>query len=173
MSSTHLTRRAACEQSRYPATTATLAQKIAGLQRVIQKFDSLRDACTWVNKHSRVGTPHVLTKSTLQRLHRSLPPHLLSPYTSSSNTEVEIMDFIQQQQTEQRQNRAASHSLLTDLEDDLLVQWIQARGNMNLCPEKEEIIDHARLILLRSRNIEYDWLIPSHTSSLMCVATLC
>jgi hypothetical protein len=134
----------------------TLAQKLAGLRRKIQHGESLREACAWANRHSPDATLHRLSKSTLADLYWSLPAHLLVPSAGDDFNEVPIIDFLQEKQSEQRAELGHSLSLLTDVEDTMLVQWVQQRGNMNLCPERGEIISAALNIMEKVRGEPYN-----------------
>jgi hypothetical protein len=116
--------------------------------------DSLRNACAYVKDHSPPLTTHKLSKSTLHDLFSSLPPTFIAQCTFSDTSDVLIMDFIQQQQSEQRSALSASLSLLTSEEETMLVQWIEQRQKMNIAVEQAEIIAHARLIIERERSIE-------------------
>jgi hypothetical protein len=152
LSSSHRTRGAARKTSRY-STSATLAQKLLGVTRMI-RGDKLRHACAVVNKQSPPDSPHKLAKSTLHRLFTSLPPSLITECLASSNSDVLIMDFIQNQQSEQRRELVSTLTLLTSAEEALLVQWIELRSDMNNAAEREEVISQARLIVERERQIE-------------------
>ena len=74
----------------------------------------------------------------------------------SPSSEVLLLDHLQQQHSSQRQQLSSSPlSLLTPLENDLLAQWVQERCNMNQSPEREEVIDHARMIIKQQRGMEH------------------
>jgi hypothetical protein len=154
MSSHHRTRTAVRKTGRYNHR-ATVAQKVAGLSRIIYFGHTIRSACEWVNSHSEKGAEHKLTKSTLGDLYKSLPTLLRIP-SSSDYSETALMDFLQQQQSEARQHLGQCLSLLSPLEEDMLCQWIQARANMNLPPEKGEVIQTARTIILQMRGSPYE-----------------
>jgi hypothetical protein len=119
------------------------------------KGDSLRNACRVVNNLTP-NSPHKLSKSTLGVLFQSLPPSIKFDCLLSNTTDVAIMDFIQKEQSQQRQQHAETLSLLTTAEEALLVQWIEQRTDMNFSVEREEIIAHARLIIERERGFEID-----------------
>lgn len=139
-----------------------MAQLTAALHRMIEFGYSTRKAAAHVNAQAANAKKHRVTVPTLGRLHKSLPDSLRTPRTSS---EVLLLDYLQQQHSSQRQHLSSSLSLLTPLEDDLLAQWVQERCNMNQSPEKDEIIDHARMIMKKERNVEHSGqsLPPSHT----------
>jgi hypothetical protein len=80
--------------------TATVAQKVAGLRRMIVWQDKLRQAVEHVNAQSgTLSQEHELTRSTLHRLHQSLPTELRSALNA---TEGALLNFVQQQQSAQR-----------------------------------------------------------------------
>jgi hypothetical protein len=157
MSPPQLTRGSAKRGARYKNgyTTATLAQKLAGLRRMIQYSKSLRKACAWVNQHSPDPAKHELKKGALANLYDSLPYFLRRPCSGDEFNEVQIIDFMQYSQARQRRTLAQSLSLLTDPEDTMLCVWIQQRANMNCCAERCEIISTARLIMERVRGIKH------------------
>lgn len=122
--------RQSCRQLPRFKKHASVAQQVAALRRVIHWGESFRDATAYVNAQSgRLSDESIVTRSSLHRLHQSLPVHLRDPLLA---TEGALLAFIQERQSEQRAALSSGHALLTDLEEELLVQWLGAMAEINL-----------------------------------------
>lgn len=138
------TRKASKDLSRYKQK-ASLAQQILALRRVIVWEDSFRTACELVNEQSgTLAKEHVITTTTLHRLYHSLPDTLHSPLHASEGA---LLNFLQEQQSAQRANLSRSQSLLTQLEEELLAQWLVEMAKINLPLDAARVIEEARRII--------------------------
>ena len=108
----------------------------AALHRMVQLGDSVRAALTHVNDLSSSYQPHIPSRSSLHRMYTSLPPALRHPSTSS---EGQLLQHIHSVQSDQRAERTDGQTMLTAVEEELLVQWIVREYNMNLPVTKTEL----------------------------------
>ena len=117
---------------------------VAGLHRKVAHGDSDREAVAYVNSLTRPDDPHTLTRSSLQRMYGSLPASLRHPATSS---EGQLLEPIHTYQTAKRQQQITGLTLLTAVEEALLVDWIVRQYNMNAPATPEEVRDRARSLM--------------------------
>jgi hypothetical protein len=138
---------------------------VSAIHRMVHLGDSIRAAVAYVNGHSsrrKSKTKHVLTRSTVDRVFQSLPAHLRHPDTCS---EAGLLDFIQQQQCESRAGQQHGSSLLTTLEEDILVEYIQFRHNSNASIGSEVIKAAAfRLLAKRDPPVQHTGTDSSHSA---------
>lgn len=106
-----------------------------------------------VNAKSGSVASHLLHRSSVQRMYKKLPPELRH---SPSSNEVLLLDFIQQDQATQRAKQMNGSTLLTAVEEELMVLWMQRELNMNAPITPEEAKDHARTIIAARVGGEYD-----------------
>jgi hypothetical protein len=133
-----------------PSKSWTVAQMVAGLHHMVHIAHGPRAAARFVNnRHRKIGK-HKLTKSTVDRVYQLLPPHMRL-FRSTACTEPALIDFVQQRQSQSRASQPRGSSLLTALEEDLLVEYIQFRHNSN-SSIGSEVIKAAALRLLAKRD---------------------
>jgi hypothetical protein len=138
------TRKASRALPRYQQK-ATIAQQVLALRRVIMWGDSLRQAAEYVNAQSgTLSKDHVITRTTLSRVYNSLPAQLQSPLHASEGA---LLNFLQQHQSDQRAILSGSLSLLTQLEEELLAQWLVEMSKINLPLDVPRVIEEARRIV--------------------------
>ena len=133
---------------------------VSAIHRRVHLGESVRQAVAYVNGHDATAT-HALTRSTLDRVFHTLPPHLLHPATC---TEAALVDFIHDQQCETRTVPGGGTSLLTVLEEGLLVDYIQFRHSSNTSIGAEVIKAAAiRLLAKRKPPVQPTSTLSSHT----------
>jgi hypothetical protein len=125
---------------------------VAALHRMIHLGEGRRAAALHVNAMSITVQPHAIHASSVGRMYRRLP---LDLRCSTTSTDARLLDFLHSTQTEQRQGTAQGASLLTLVEEELLVQWMQREANMNAPITPEEAKDQARLIIKQRTGEEY------------------
>lgn len=113
----------------------------AGLHRKVAHGDSDREAVEHVNSRTLSNDTHCLTRSSLQRMFATLPASLRHPTTSS---EGQLLEHVHTHQLEQRQQQNSGLTLLSAVEEALLVDWIVRQYNMNAPASPEEVKDRAR-----------------------------
>jgi hypothetical protein len=158
MSPQRVSRRSSARLSRHASRRWSIAQMVAALHRMVQLGDPVRSAVQFVNGQSHSVQPHLLSRSAVHRMHQSLPPHLLHPETS---TEAALLDFVQQLQSDSRAAQQDGPTLLTALEESVLVEYVQWRHDSN-ASVGAEIIKAAALRLMARRSIEYTGAMPQH-----------
>ena len=88
--STHPSTRAALQQhNSFASRQWTAAQMAAGLHRKVAHAESDRVAVEWVNSHTPPDSTHALTRSSLQRMYKTLPDTLRHPATSNEGLLLE------------------------------------------------------------------------------------
>jgi hypothetical protein len=125
---------------------------VAALHRIIHLGEGRRTAALRVNAMSTTIQPHTIHASSVGRMYRRLPPDLRSPITS---TEARLLEFLHTDQSQRREEMGSGPSLLTSVEEELLVQWMQREVNMNAPITSEEAKDQARLIIKGRTGVEY------------------
>jgi hypothetical protein len=125
---------------------------VAALHRMIHLGEGVRAAATHVNALSSTVKPHVIHRSSLHRTWRRLPAELRCPTTS---TDAALLDFLHRDQCVRKAGMGSGPSLLTAVEEELLVQWMQRELNMNAPITPEEAKDQARLIIQQRTGEEY------------------
>ena len=151
--STHFMTRAALQQhNSFASRQWTAAQMAAGLHRKIAHADSDRSAVEWVNSHTPPDSVHVLTRSSLQRMFKTLPDELRHPSTSSEGL---LLEHIHTYQTAQRDQQNSGHTLLTAVEESLSVDWIVRQYNMNAPASPDEVRSRARGLIEQRSQKEY------------------
>jgi hypothetical protein len=141
--------RAACTALPRYKNKATLSQQITALLRIILWGDSLQKAVDYANDHSGGLTKiNLLNKPTLHRLHHLLPEQLRSPLHA---TEATLLAFLQEHQAQRRANYSQTQSLLTQLEEELLVQWLVQMAKINLPIDRARLIEEARRVVKAQR----------------------
>lgn len=151
--STHFTTRAALQQhNSFASRQWTAAQMAAGLHRKVAHADSDRSAVEWVNSHTPPDSAHALTRSSLQRMYKTLPDELRHPSTSSEGL---LLEHIHTYQTAQRDQQNSGHTLLTAVEESLLVDWIVRQYNMNAPASPDEVRSRARGLIEQRSQKEY------------------
>jgi hypothetical protein len=85
-------------------------------------------------------------------MYRRLPPELRCPITS---TDARLLGFLHSDQSQRRKDMVTGSTLLTPVEEELLVQWMQKEVNMNAPITPEEAKDQARLIIKQRAGEEY------------------
>ena len=73
-----------------------------------------------VNSQTPPEQPHVLSRTSLRRMYGSLHASLRHPATFS---EGQLLDHIHSYQATQRQQQNTGHTLLTAVEEALLIDW--------------------------------------------------
>ena len=129
------------------------AQMVAALHRVVAHNYSERSAVEWANSHTPSADTHCLSRSSFKRMYDSLPPSLLDSATSS---EVLLLQHVQIQQGEARQQLTTGLTMLTAVEEALLADWIVRQYNMNAPASPLEIRERARGLLLERSGKFYD-----------------
>lgn len=120
----------------------------SGLHRMVEHDSSARAAVKWVNARTPAEDTHVLSRSSLQRMYATLPQSLRHPATSS---EGQLLEHVHVYQTARRQQQNAGLTLLTAVEESLLVDWIVRQSNLNVPASPWEVKDRAgRLIAERT-----------------------
>jgi hypothetical protein len=119
---------------------------------MIHLGEGKKAAALHVNAMSIHIQSHTIHASSVGRMYQRLPLLLRCPVTS---TDARLLDFLHRTQTEQRQSTARGASLLTSVEEELLVQWMQREVNMNAPITPEEAKDQARLIIKQRTGQEY------------------
>jgi len=125
---------------------------IAALHRMIHLDEGVRTAAAHVNALSITVQPHCLHRSSLHRTWQRLPPELRCPSTS---TEALLLDFLHADQSHRKKGMASGSTLLTSVEEELLVQWMQREVNMNAPVTAEEVKEQARAISHQRRGEVY------------------
>jgi hypothetical protein len=100
----------------------------AAIWRMVHYEEGARTALKFVNGHSDSLSPHLLSRTAVQRVWQTLPPPLRHPDTC---TQPAVLDFIQQQQEASRAAQQNGLTLLTKLEEDVLVDFVQFRHSSN------------------------------------------
>jgi hypothetical protein len=131
---------------------------VAALHRIIHLGEGFSAAATHVNALSMTVKPHSIHYSSVRRTWRRLPELLRC---SSVSTEALLLEFLHTDQSQRKADRSSGSTLLTSVEEELLVQWMQREVNMNAPITPEEAKDQARLILKQRTGKE-------HTGSLKC-----
>ena len=148
MSSPARTRRSLAAGWRYSTSHATVAQLIAALLlHICDASVTLRGAAERINRASGKTTSAV-TKSSLHRLYQSLPASLRDPAVV---TEASLLEFIQLQQAQQRVSISDGLSLLTQVEEELLAQWVVAMWEINYPVTRSGLKDRALLVINAQR----------------------
>ena len=140
MSSRSTTRAASEQLTSYASRQWTPAQMAAALHRMVEHTASERAAVRWANTHTPAEDTHVLTKSSLHRMFATLPRSLCHPDTSS---EGQLLEHVHVYQASQRQQQNSGLTLLTAVEEALLVDWIVRQSNMNAPASPWEVKDRA------------------------------
>ena len=144
MPARHLTRAVCVKLPRYK-NSASVAQLVCGLRRMILYGDSIRTAVATANAASRdVEKYNLLTSTTLFRFHAALPDELKRP---ESATEGALLAWIDEYECGRREERSAGGRLFTRTEEELIAQWVDARAQINAAVGRSEIIEHARGLL--------------------------
>ena len=125
----------------------------AGLHRMVAHGAREQEAVDYVNDLTPPGDTHVLSRSSLRRMFVTLPPSLLHPDTSS---EGQLLEHVQTHQSAQRQQKSAGLSLLTAVEEALLVDWVVRQYNMNAPASPEEVKDRARSLVQERTGEQYE-----------------
>lgn len=148
MPSRAVTRKSCAQLPRYKGK-ATISQQVCALRRVIVWEESFRAATEYANAQSgALSKENVVTQTSLRRLYHSVPPRLQSPLHAN---EGELIAFIQQQQADKRALLNSSLSLLTQLEEELIVQWLVEMGKINLPIDRIRVIAEARRVVEQQR----------------------
>ena len=129
------------------------AQMASALHRQVFFGASGREAVTWVNSRTPPDVTHCLTRSSLQRVYKTLPPSLLHPATSS---EGQLLEHVHTLQSAQRAQSTTGQTLLTVVEEALLVDWVVLQSNLNAPASPEEIRGRARGLIQQRRGEEYE-----------------
>ena len=124
----------------------------AGLHRKISHGDSDRMAVEWVNSHTPSNDVYTLTRSSLQRMYKTLLASLCHPATCS---EAQLLEHIHTYQSAQRERSKTGSSLLTAVEESLLFDWIVRQYNMNAPASPEEVRFRARSLLQERGREQY------------------
>jgi hypothetical protein len=130
---------------------ASASALVTALLLHIRSDVSLRAACDIVNRETSKKKGGV-SKSSLQRLYQSLPASLRE---ADNTNEASVLDFIQQQQEQQRVGISQGLSLLTLVEEELIVQWVGAMWEINWPVTRSAIKDRARLVITVQRGSAY------------------
>jgi len=139
-----VTRKASNSLPRYKHK-ATISQLVLALRRKIVWEESFSDACAHANAcNPALSETNRVSRTTLHKLYHSLPEQLRSPLHAS---EAALLNFIQQQQCIQRSKLKQSHQMLTQLEEELLCQWLVEMDKVNLPLSAPRIIQEARRII--------------------------
>ena len=128
----------------------------AALHRMVQLGESTRAAVIYINELSIDYKPHILSRSSLQRMYATLPPSLRHPSTSS---EGQLLQHIHTVQGERQTERTGVQSLLTAVEEELLVQWIVREYNMNAPVTKWELKVRAKELYRLRTGVEWEGLL--------------
>lgn len=128
----------------------------AALHRMVQFKATVRGAVEFVNELSDDYKPHVLSRSSLHDMYTSLPAPLRHPATSS---EGQLLQHIHCLQAGQRVGRTVGQTMLTAVEEELLVQWIVREYNMNLPVTKWELKARARELYRERTGCEWEGLL--------------
>ena len=152
MPSRKVTRRLSNKLSHHASRHHTSAQMVTALHRMIQLGEGKRAAALHVNALSTTIEPHTIHASSVQRMKGRLPPHLLSPLSS---TEALLLEFIQFDQCRSRREMGNGSTLLSQVAEELLVQWMQREYNRNAPVTAEEAKVQARIILKDGTGEEY------------------
>jgi hypothetical protein len=148
-----VTRKTCSQLPRYKGS-ATISQRVAALRRKIVYKDSFAVAVEHVNTQSgTLAKENILSESTLRRLFHSLPPHLQQPINADEGV---LLAFIQQQQAEQRKELDTAHSYMTQVEEELLVQWVTEMAKINLPMNRSRVIEEARSIIFQQRGVRLE-----------------
>jgi hypothetical protein len=152
MSSRRVTRRTSSKLRHHASRHHTSAQMVAALHRMIHLGEGRRTAALHVNAMSITIQPHTIHHSSVGRMYRRLPPDLRCPITS---TDARLLDFLHSDQCQRKEDMGTGPSLLTSVEEELLVQWMQREVNMNSPITQEEAKDQVRLIIQQRTGEEY------------------
>jgi hypothetical protein len=145
------TRKACAKLPRYK-NSATLSQRVAALRRHIIWGDSFAAAVAYVNAQSGALTKEsIITMTTLKRIFHSLPPHLQLAINAD---EAALIGFIQEQESAKRSGLKVALSYLTQLEEELLAQWVTEMQKINLPVDSVRVIEEARRIVRLQRGKE-------------------
>lgn len=128
------------------------AQMAAALHRKVQLGETHRAVLSYINELSNSYKPHVLSLTALHRMYTSLPPSLRHPGTSS---EGQLLQHIHSVQAAQRAERTEGQTMLTAVEEELLVQWTVREYNMNLPVTKLELKARARELYQQRTGLEW------------------
>ena len=126
----------------------------SGLHRIITGEDKPRPAVAWVNANTPAGDTHRLSRSSLLRMYATLPPSLQHPETSS---EGQLLQHIHTQQAAARQQQHTGQTLLTAVEESLLVDWIVRQANMNAPASPEEVKQRAQQLIEQRSGQPYEF----------------
>ena len=110
-------------------------------------------AVEWVNSHTPPDSTHALTRSSLQRMYKTLPDTLRHPATSNEGL---LLEHIHTYQTVQRDQQSSGHTLLTAVEEALLVDWIVRQYNMNAPASPDWVRTRARSLIEQSSNEKHN-----------------
>ena len=111
---------------------------------MIHLGEGVRAAAAHVNALSTTIKPHVIHYSSVYRTWKRLPEALRCPSTS---TEALLLDFLHADQSNRKGDMASGSTVLTSVEEELFVQWMQREVNMNAPITPEEAKEQARLII--------------------------
>ena len=125
----------------------------AGLYCMIAQNDKPGQAVRWVNAHRLPGETHKLSRSSLLRMFATVPQSLRHPATSS---EGQLLEHVHSYQSAQRKVQNLGKSLLTIVEEELLVDWIVRQCNMNAPASPEEVKDRARGLVEQRTGQKYE-----------------
>ena len=153
MSARTPTRAALRQGNGFASRQWTAAQMAAGLHRKVAHGDSDRMAVEWVNSHTPPHSARALTRNSLQRMYATLPASLRHPATSS---EGQLLEHIHSYQSAQRERQNSGLSLLTSVEEALLVDWIVRQYNMNAPASPDEVRSRARELIEQRSHERYD-----------------
>lgn len=153
MSDRTATRAASRQRNNYASRRWTAAQIVAGLHRVVAFGDSDRAAVAHVNSHNLHDDEHVLSRSALKRMYNTLPASLRHPSTSS---EGQLLEHVQTYQSAHREQQNSGLTLLTAVEEALLVDWVVRQYNMNVPATPEEVKDRARRLVAERQGEQYE-----------------
>ena len=132
---------------RYKGST-TAAQLIYGIRLLLVSGQSLNAAVRLTNSRSgALAKERLLTRTTLYRYSRALPPELVE-----SPNEVSLLAWIQEYDVERQVSRSVKQGdtqrLFTMVKEELLAQWICVMASVNLAVGRDAIITRARELLL-------------------------
>jgi outer membrane biosynthesis protein TonB len=125
---------------------------VAALHRIIHLGEGFRQAAEHVNALSATFKPHTIHRSSVHRTWQRLPDELRCPSTS---TEARLLEFLHTDQSQRKEDMGSGPSLLTSVEEELFVQWMQREVNMNAPITPEEAKDQARLIMQQRTGVVY------------------
>ena len=129
------------------------AQMAAGLHYMVRHGGKGQQAVNWVNSNTPVEDTHRLSRGTLLRMYDTLPPLLQHPKTSSQGL---LLQHIHTHQAAMREEQYAGQTLLTAVEEALLVDWIVRQYNMNAPASPEEVKQRAQQLMEQRTGKPYE-----------------